>query len=288
MTSEETYLQHLPTIERIATFVAGRSHLNPDETAEFVQEVRVRLLENDYAILGKFEGRSRFSTYLNTVIQRLYQQWRVEQWGKWRPSAEAKRLGEKAIELERLLTRDGLTFDEAVKMLTTPASAPWTVAEVENLYRRLPVRTSRPMMISHDVVPDLVSVEPEAEDRIESGDRERAARLAAKTMDTVIDTFKPEDRVLLQMRFWDARNVPDIARAMRLQQKKLYKRFDQLYVVLRRGLERAGVSREDVKRLLEKGDQEIHLRAVAGGIGNARPSNNSGGKEVQPDEGASR
>lgn len=288
MTSEETYLQHLPTIERIATFVAGRSHLNPDETAEFVQEVRVRLLENDYAILGKFEGRSRFSTYLTTVITRLYQQWRVEQWGKWRPSAEAKRLGEKAIYLERLITRDGLTFDEAVKMLTTPASSPWTVAEVEDLYRRLPVRTPRPMMISHDVVPDAVSVEPDADDRVETRDRERAARLAAKTMDHVIDTFKPEDRVLLQMRFWDARKVPDIARVMHIEQKKLYKRFDHLYAVLRRGLERAGVSRADVARLLEKGDQELRLRAVAGGIGGLGPSNNSGGKEVQADEGASR
>src|SRR6185295_1916310 len=110
MNPEETYLQHLPTIERIASFVARRNHLNADEAAEFTQEVRFRLFDGDYAIIRKFEGRSLFSTYLTTVIGRLFHQWRVEQWGKWRPSAEAKRLGDKAIALERLLSRDGYTF----------------------------------------------------------------------------------------------------------------------------------------------------------------------------------
>src|SRR6185503_1033291 len=100
-----------------------------------------KIFEDDYGIIRKFEGRSSFSTYLTTVILRLFHQWRVEQWGKWRPSAEAKRLGDKAITLERLITRDGFTFDEAVKVLTVRDGGLSPVAELEALYVRLPLRT---------------------------------------------------------------------------------------------------------------------------------------------------
>ena len=125
MKPEDRYLQNLGTIERIAACVARRYHLDASEAEEFVQEVRVRLLDNDYAVMRKFEGRSSLSTYLTTVIGRLFMQWRVEQWGKWRPSAEAKRLGPTAITLERLLSRDGLTWSEAVSVLTTTRVHPY-------------------------------------------------------------------------------------------------------------------------------------------------------------------
>ena len=38
---------------------------------------------------------------------------RIAEWGKWRPSAVAKRLGPTAVLLDRLLTRDGRPFDDA-------------------------------------------------------------------------------------------------------------------------------------------------------------------------------
>ena len=41
------------------------------------------------------------------------QDWRNARWGKWRPSAEARRQGALATHLERLMRRDGLTFEEA-------------------------------------------------------------------------------------------------------------------------------------------------------------------------------
>src|SRR5687768_14189132 len=158
MNPEDTYLQHLRTIERIAAFVARRHHLEASESEEFVQEVRVRLLDDDYSIIRKFEGRSTFSTYLTTVIGRLFAQWRVEQWGKWRPSAEAKRLGDKAVTLERLLSRDGYTLSEAVRVLTT-GDMPYTISELEAIYMRLPSRTPRPIVVAEDNVPDVMAVD---------------------------------------------------------------------------------------------------------------------------------
>jgi RNA polymerase sigma factor (sigma-70 family) len=254
MKPEETYLQHLQTIKRIAGFVARRHHLSSSEAEEFVQEVCVRLLDDDYAVIRKFEGRSSFSTYLTTVIGRLFTQWRVEKWGKWRPSAEAKRLGDKAVTLERLLSRDGYTFSEAVRVLTTGES-PYTVRELEAIYLRLPDRIPRPIEVPGDKVPDVVAVEPDAYERLEADDRTRMLRQAMQKLDELIQKMEAEDRLILQMRFWDARKVPDIAETLHLDQKKLYKRLDRLFGVLRRELEKAGFNQSDVAGLTMDEDE---------------------------------
>ncbi|HEV7239142.1 MAG TPA: sigma-70 family RNA polymerase sigma factor [Thermoanaerobaculia bacterium] len=259
MNPEMTYLQHLESIERIAAYVARRGHLNPDETGEFVQIVRVRLFEDDYGVIRKFEGRSSFSTYLTTVILRLFHQWRVEMWGKWRPSAEAKRLGDKAITLERLMTRDGYTFAEAVKVLTTRAGDDFTVPELEAIYVRLPLRTPRPMLVSDEMTPDIAATDGDADDRVECRDRERAARCCATTLDAALARFDAEDRLILQLRFWDNRKVPDIARIVGIDQKKIYKRLEKLFGVLRQALEAANICRAEVDKILDRRDQEIHL-----------------------------
>lgn len=290
MTPEELYLANLQAIERIAGFVARRNHMNPDDAAEFVQEVRVRLLDDDYAIIRKFESRSRFETYLHTVIARLYHQYRIEQWGKWRPSAEAKRLGDKAITLERLVTRDGYTFDEAVKVLTTPGGSQYTVADLEAIYLRLPPRNPRPVVVSGEVAPDAASVEAEADVLVEKEDRERSARKAASTIDGLLEKMDAEDRLILQMRFWHALKVPDIARQLHVEQKKVYKRLDRLFGVMRTALEHAGIGKADVGTLLGRGDQEIHfgLLGKEGEIRPFRPSNGRGGEDVRGGEGGLR
>lgn len=263
MNPETTYLQHLGLIEGIAASVARRSHLNADETSEFVQVVRVRLFEDDYAIIRKFEGRSAFSTYLTTVIRRLFNQWRVEMWGKWRPSAEARRLGDKAITLERLITRDGFTLQEAVKILTTRSGAEFSVSELEAIYVRLPLRTPRPVLVSDDVSAEVAGVADDVDARLEMRDRERSARSAATALDRALASFAAEDRLILQLRFWNGRKVPEIGRIVGMDQKKIYKRLDRLFGALRRALEAAGVHQPDVDRLLGSGDQEIRLELLS-------------------------
>ena len=264
MNPETTYLQHLESIERIAAFVARRGHLNADETAEFVDVVRMKLFEDDYSIIRKFEGRSSFTTYLTTVIVRLFHQCRVEMWGKWRPSAEAKRLGEKAITLERLLTRDGFTFQEAVNTLTIRAGAMYTVEELEALYLRLPLRNPRPVLVSDDATPEVAAQNAEADERVEARDRERSARHCTATLDAAFAQLDAEDRLILQLRFWDGKKVPEIAKIVGIDQKKIYKRLDKLFAVLRRALDEAKVSQADVDQLLGRGDQEIRLDLLSG------------------------
>ena len=256
---ESVYLEHLETIERIAVFVARRGHLNADETAEFVQIARVRLFENDYAIIRKFAAKASFSTYLSIVIHRLFHQVRVEQWGKWRPSAEAKRLGELAITLERLVTRDNFTFAEAAKILTVRTSPTCTVEDLEGLYIRLPLRNPRPVLVSGDGLPDAVAVEGDADERIKARDRAATARAAAHVAETVLQNMDPEDRLILKMRFWNSRKVPDIAAMLQIDQRTVYLRLEKLFAQLRASLELAGVGRAEIEALLSSGDVPVSL-----------------------------
>ena len=119
----DLYAAHAATIES-ALAQASRSHrLAPDAGDEFCSWARVRLLDHDQAILRKFQERSALRTFLITVVQRLYLDWRNAEWGKWRPTAEARRLGAVAIELERLVLRDQLSYDEAVRTLAARGAA---------------------------------------------------------------------------------------------------------------------------------------------------------------------
>jgi RNA polymerase sigma factor (sigma-70 family) len=248
---ETTYLQHLESIERIAAHIARRNHLTADEAEEFVQFVRVKLFENDYKIIRKFEGRSSFSTYVTTVFLRLFQQWRVELWEKWRPSAEARALGEKAIALERMLSLDGFTFSEAVTVLTQRHPQSFSVEELEAIYIRLPLRKPRPMLLSDEHVLAELPSEDSAEERVHAGEREIALRSAAAGLDRAIGDFSPEDRLILQLRFWNGRKVPEIARIMGLEPRKIYTRLEGLFKTLRRALEDAGIDHAAVGELMD-------------------------------------
>jgi hypothetical protein len=47
----------------------------------------------------------------------IFLDYRNRLWGKWRPSAEAKRLGPTAILIERLVARDGWAVDQVIEMV---------------------------------------------------------------------------------------------------------------------------------------------------------------------------
>jgi RNA polymerase sigma factor for flagellar operon FliA len=252
MNAEELFLQHLATIDRIAAFVCRRNHLSDADAEEFAQQVKTDLIDNDYAVIRKFEGRSAFPTYLTTVIQRLFYQYRVREWGKWRPSAEAKRLGDRAVTLERLLTRDGLSFSDAVNLLTTAEGGP-TVAELESIYARLPVRQPRPVLVGRDVPPEVASP-GSADAKVLEAERESTARRLATTIDQFIGEQTAEDKMILRLRFWHDYKAPEISDAIGMDQKRVYKRLAKLLALLRAFLENAGFGGAEIGDLLAHGE----------------------------------
>jgi RNA polymerase sigma factor for flagellar operon FliA len=102
-TRERRFLSALPEIESALLVVARRHRLTGSEAEEFASEAKLRFIEDSYAVLDRFQGRSSLRTYLVTVIHRIYLDYRRARWGKWRPSAAAIRLGETAVHLEALI-----------------------------------------------------------------------------------------------------------------------------------------------------------------------------------------
>jgi RNA polymerase sigma factor (sigma-70 family) len=275
MNPEERFLANVPTIERIAAFYCRRMHLSDADTEDFIGYVKLELIERNYEIIAKFEGRSSFTTYLTTVIHRLLYQHRTKEWGKWRPSAEAKRMGDVAIALERLTTRDSYSLAEAIEMMTTGAAPAASRGELEAIALRLPPRAPRPMLVTEETAPDLVAAADDPSDGPMSREREQVARRAASLLDATMNSFEPEDRLILKMRFWSAQRVADIAGTLHLDAKKTYKRIDKLLGKLRVSLERAGIGRKEIDDLFAHGDRPVEI-VPAEGIPSTRPSKAAG------------
>ena len=136
-------VQHLGHIDRVVGGMARRRQLSAPDTEELTSVVRYKLIDKDFAILKKFQGRSSITTYLTIVVERLCLDFFNEQWGKWRPSAAALKIGRIGIQLEQLIARDGLTFDEAVNTLQINYGISETRENLLGIYVQLPIRTVR-------------------------------------------------------------------------------------------------------------------------------------------------
>jgi RNA polymerase sigma factor (sigma-70 family) len=275
MDAEKLFLSHLSLIERIATFVCHRNRVTGAEAEDFASTVKLKLIEDDYAVIRKFEGRAQFTTYITTVIQRIFSDQRIRQWGKWRASAEAKRLGLTAMTLERLVHRDGYTFSEALQILTTGDGASCTGRELEDLYLKLPARSRRPMLVD-EPIPDTASTDGELDvNELFDGERRASARKTNGVLDHAIAELDLQDRLILRLRFAEYLTVPQIAALTKVDSKKIYKRIDKILRRLRAELASNQIDGVEVDALINRGEFEFDfgLRPVkARGKRNLRPS----------------
>ncbi len=108
---------------------------------EFGGWAKLRIIEAEYALLAKFRGESTLPTYLNACISTMYQEYRVSERGRWRPSAAAIREGRTAVRLETLVRRDGLPFQQAVQVMRTSGVTDLGDRALAELLSRLPDRS---------------------------------------------------------------------------------------------------------------------------------------------------
>lgn len=258
----EILLENLPLVGQIIKTICRGRGMDSPQTEEFAGFVHLRLIENDYAIIRAFQERSSFGTFLTTVIGRLLNDYRNHEWGKWHDSAEAKRLGELAVEVERLVFRDQRSVDDALSILATRFPG-ITKAAVEELIERLPKRHPRRFVGLDKRRAD----ESEENDDVEN--RETASHVSAVVRD-FIDHLPKEDQLLLQLRFDSDMPVPQIARALHLDVQLLYRRLRKLFADLKLVLERAGISAAEVARLIGSDNVQLDFALKSRG---RRPSN---------------
>lgn len=242
LTRQRRFLEVLPVVDRILGVIARRHALGPSEEDEFSAWVRGRLVENDYAILHKFGGRSSIQTYLSVVISNLFRDYRNSLWGRWRPSAAALRLGPIGVRLEELIGRDGASLREAAEILRGRGVG-LSDREFARLASRLPARAAVEVDLDGlaEEIPD-----PAAEPRLSAEVRSRVL----SALHSAIETLPAEDRLITRLRFWDGVSVADIARILRVEQKPLYRRLLNIQRGLRGRLELLGVGEREVGDVL--------------------------------------
>lgn len=248
MDYQQLLLDHLDLIDHIVRTTGRRRHFSTAEQQDFAGFVRLRLLEDDYAVLRKFQHRSSLRTYLTMVIGRLSLDFCAEQWGRWRPSAPAERLGPAAVLLERLTNRDGHTLDEAVGIMQANHALALSPRQVRDIWAQLPARM-RTTEVGEEAAASVRS-DQTAESNVDDAERQASINRLERTLQTALNAVPAQDRVVLALRFDQDLSIAEIANLTGTSVPTLHRRLDRTIKDLRRALTTAGLDPRQVSGLI--------------------------------------
>lgn len=251
VTDETLFLSNLPVIDEVVGRVSRRHRLSASEAEEFASDVHLHFIERNYERLRRFEGRSSLATYITICVQRCFLDYRNKVWGKWRPSAEATRLGPEAIVLERMVVRDGWTIEQATAALRLNHGVALD-DRLSALCVRLAQRQPSRERVSDEEADRLESPAPPPDANVVRAEQDFLAKRVSAACARACESLSPEERLILRMRFDDV-PVADIARALHLNQKRLYRTIERLLSELRKRLEADGISRDEMQTLFASG-----------------------------------
>ena len=274
MQPPQLFEANLDVIERAIAQVARQVRLRGADAEDFASSARVALLAGDCAILRKFEGRSSFAGYVAIVVRRLFlDQKRSE--GRWYPSAEATRQGDAAITLERLLHHDRRPLSEALS-IAREQHPEADVRQLEATAASLPERAPRPRLVPViDGDEDRFASSSSADDRVLAADLNRASDRTSCAVQEALAAMTAQDRVTLRLRFSKGMAISDIARALGVAQRPLYRRIESMLKDLRASLERAGIDAAEAANLVASAGDRLDFGLQLGKTDSDQPSDQS-------------
>ncbi len=252
---ESLFLSQLAIIERVIAWVCARRRLRGADAEDFASVARIRLIENGYDVLRRFEGRSSLKTYLTAVINRFYLDFQVRRFGKWRPSAEAKRLGAVALRLEQLLFRDRLTLDEACGVLLSDPLSRTTRDALVAISGRIPRRPGRGPAALGAAAPAVAR----GAHRIERSERQALADRVFFVIRRSLAALPARERLLMRLHLDAGLTIAEVSRSLGADQKALYRKKQALLERLRADLEQDGIRADDAHDLLATLDWDASL-----------------------------
>jgi RNA polymerase sigma factor for flagellar operon FliA len=258
------FLEHRALIESVIRFVCRTRGLRGTDAEEFAAEARLRLVESDYEVLRKFQGRSSLQTYLTVVLQRLALDYQAARWGRWRPSMTARRAGASGIRLEQLLIRDGLPLEDALQIVERELGGV-DRDELRRLAARFPLRMRR-RYVGEELLEAAAADMPDAEQLLVRADEAARFERVKARLEQLLATLDVRQRLVLRLRFEQGMRVADIARLQQLDQKRLYREIDAVLAGLRAALEAEGVDASAVRTMLASVESDDPTREPASTI----------------------
>ena len=250
----ETFLAiYSEAIDRAIAIVCRRAHLNDYDRHDVTQEVWVHLLRNNGAAVRRFEGRSAPETFFVRLAMNVLVGIRRRRDGRWRPSAQARRLGAVARELEHLVERGGFTLHEAIE--TVHARRGVGYDHLDSLIERLqPGRRSRsvgtPPCTPSPPKPEAPDAPPSPEQELINGELRRESERIVNSIQRAWTLLTGEERLVLV----DQIVGPGPHRPRRA--------FIQASAVLRDLLSGTGLRWPDVSAVLKDPGLDLGLRQV--------------------------
>ncbi|MGE3510719.1 MAG: sigma-70 family RNA polymerase sigma factor [Vicinamibacterales bacterium] len=237
---------HFALLQRVIRSVARTHRLSPEDAEDFTQTVHVILLERNYDVFDRYQGRSSLATFLTVVVTRMLLDWRNATRGKWRPSARALRLGAEASMLERLIHRDGLTREEAIGTVLSKGSAASRDA-LAALAAQLPRRPRRTFL--RELTDEARGCLP-FDDPISAAEMRQRRRTLRRALRRACASLGADERRLLELRYGRAYSVRAIGDVLHTDPKPLYRKIERTLKTLR-------------DRLVSMGIDDTHLESLA-------------------------
>jgi RNA polymerase sigma factor (sigma-70 family) len=183
-----------------------------NDTDELLNEVLNHLKADDFRVLRQFQGKSKLSTYLTTIIANLVVDLVRKKKGRCRAKERSRELGEVAERLYGAVYGHGFSLDEAHSFLQGTWGITESHAELGVLLEQIRGRESLHLMHAGDCWPFTgQSMLTEDGEEISIADRapsaevmlagEQTARLARRVLSAVLEELTGEERIILSLRF---------------------------------------------------------------------------------------
>lgn len=246
MTARRKLERHLGLVYGVVEYVCRIHALVGDEQDEFRSFVLERLVDDDYAKIRAYRGPGSFSSFLVTVVNNLSYDFRNKQFGKWRPSAGARRVGDHAVLLERLLQRDRRPMEEAINIVCDQfATIPRR--EIARLAGELYGNPSR-TVVDERVLARVPTVET-ADGPLHEEELGRKRRHLTELLMSAIRELKPADQLLIRLRYFDQMSPKAVAPMLKKRVAWVYRRCDALRQQLLARLTQMGLARHEIRQL---------------------------------------
>ena len=149
--------------------------------------------------------------------------------------------------LETLVYRDGQSFDAACQILEQKQGLAVDRQQLRTILAQLPRRSPR-RFEGDDALEELPGSDG-ADAQLLINERDGQLAAAEEALRRALQDLPDEDRTIIRLLYYEGVSVADIARGLRMEQKRLYPHIKQLLASLRKTLKSQRISPDFLESL---------------------------------------